>query len=161
MKKIAAILIAVSLFFSISIQMVAVGEKSLEVTLTGYTLLYQTFMQALGQKTDVRRDWIGEDQAQLQLTDKCLCVMSMDGKSDFANVIEVLHTAAPESDKDMLSVRCSMVATIATFDPDLELDTITDMVMNILPKSGEYYTDYCKYKYTKAANVIMLYISPK
>lgn len=161
MKKNAAILIAVSLFFSISIQMFAVGEKSLQVTLTGYSLLYQTFMEALGQKTDIRRDWISEDQAQIQLTDKCFCVLTTDGKSDFANVTEAIHTAAPESDKDMLSVRCSMVSTIAAFDPDLELETITDMVMNILPKSGEYYTDYCKYRYTKAANVIMLYISPK
>jgi hypothetical protein len=161
MKKIISVLITISLFCAISIQSVALGEKSLEVTLTGYTLLYQTFMQALGQKTDVRRDWISEDQAQLQLTDKCFCVLTTESKSDFANVIEVLHTAAPESDKDMLSVRCSMVSTIATFDPDLEIDTITDMVMNILPKSGEYYTDYCKYRYTKAANVIMLYISPK
>jgi hypothetical protein len=161
MKKIISTLIAISIFCAISIQMVAVGEKSLEVTLTGYSLLYQAFMQALGQKTDIRRDWISENQVQVQLTDKCFCVLTTDGKSDFANVTEVLHTAAPESDKDMLSVRCSMVSTIAAFDPDLELDTITDMVMNILPNSGEYYTDYCKYRYTKAANVIMLYISPK
>lgn len=161
MKKIISTLIAISLFCALSIQTVAVGEKSLEVTLTGYSLLYQTFMQALGQKTDIRRDWISENQVQVQLTDKCFCVLTMDGKSDFANVIEALHTAVPESDKDMLSVRCSMVSTIAVFDPDLELDTITDMVMNILPNSGEYYTDYCKYRYTKAANAIMLYISPK
>lgn len=138
---------------------VALSEKSLEVTITGYSVLYQMCMEALGQKTNIRREWMSANQAMIYLTDTSFCTVTTESQNDFSNIIEALHTSTIESDSDMLSIRCSMVSTIMAFDPQLDTNTITDMVMNILPGKGEYTSNDCKYKYVKSYNVIMLYIS--
>lgn len=161
MKKHIVVTLALAIVFNMLFPIAAVAQKSLEVTITGYTLLYQAYMEALGQKTSLRREWITDDQAMIYLTDTCFCMVTAESKSDFSNITEVLHTAAPESDSDMLAVRCSMVATILAFDPDLDVDTITQLVMKTLPEKGEYASDYCTYKYTQSYNVIMLTIYPK
>jgi len=162
MKKRVTIILLLAILASLcSVQAYAMGQKTLEVTLTGYSLLYQMCMEALGQETSIKREWIDENTAMLQLTDTCICHLTTESQSDFANITEVLHTAAPESSSDMLSARCSMVSTILAFDPDLDADTVTNMVMNILPEKGEYTSDYCQYKYVQSYNIYMLYISPK
>lgn len=144
-----------------AIPKISTSKKTLEVTITGYTVLYQMYMSSMEQKTSLKREWIDDEQAMIQLTDTSLCMVSTESQSDFSNITEVLHTAAPESRSDLLSARCSMVSTILVFDPDLDVKTITEMVMNILPEKGEYTTKDCRYKYVESYNVIMLYIFPK
>lgn len=161
MKKIILALITISIFFAISIQSFAVGEKSLEVTLAGFPLLYQTCMDVLEHPTNIRREWISDNQAMVYLTDICMCIFTTEeGKGDFSNIIEVLHTSAPQSHKELIDARCSMVATIMTFDPSFTYDNVADFVVNVLPKKGEYVSTYCRYKYVEAYNTQMLYISP-
>lgn len=136
-------------------------NKTLEVTLTGYSILYRAYMESLRQSPSIRREWIENNQAMVYLTDTCFCLIETEAQNDFSNIIEVLHTSAPENDDDLFVSRCSMVSTIMVFDPDLGTDFIVDLVMNILPEKGDYVSRYCTYKYVTTANIIMLYISPR
>lgn len=135
--------------------------SSLEVTLFGFTLLYQTYMEMLGETTNIRREWTTDSQVTVYLTDTTFCMFEMDSKSDYGNIKEVLFTGAPQSSADLMSVNYSMVSVIYVFDPDLSVSLIASLVTDYLPKNGSYISDYCSYKYREAANIRMLTITPR
>ncbi len=161
MKRTIAWLLVVILLLSVPAYAVTKKAKSLEVTVFGFTFLYELCMEMFEQETSVSRDWVDDDTAMIQLNKQSYVMVDTESKSDYGNIVGALFVAAPENAKDKLAARYSMLSTIYSFDSELGLEKIVDLVLNVLPQNGEYISSYCQYKYVETYNVMMLTISPK
>lgn len=160
-KAICLTILLIMAFVSTVPYAIADEKKSFEVTVTGFSILYNMCMEALYQPPNVSREWIDDNNAMIHLTETSFCTVTTMKKSDYSDITEVLFTAVPQKESDMLSVRCSMVSAIYALDSDLGLEFIADLVTEILPEKGEYISPYCKYSYEQMENVYMILIVPR
>ena len=161
MKRFCVLMVSILLIITATSSAAADEPKTFEITVTGFSLIYNMCMEALNQSPDVSREWIDDSHARINLTDTSFCMLSTKSKSDFSDITEVLFTAVPQKESDIPSVRCSMVSTIYALDSELGFDFIADLVLYILPEKGEYISPYCKYTYEQTANIYMLLIVPR
>lgn len=161
MKKAFSILIVLIILLS-TFPALAAGQKTLEVNLNGFGITYQLLMERLHQNPTVKRAWDSkQNTAQVTLTDISFLQIWAQSNKDSSMITEALHVATPVTNEQNVTATCSMVATIFSFDPDLGLEFIVDLVTSILPDKGEYISANCKYEYKASSNVIMLGIEPR